>query len=78
MREYLLQKNKELANVENLIVETNSDEIYYRGSDVDGNEYDGYKYFWTKGNVGNDTYYCRGYATITYQDWTTETIFSKI
>ena len=74
----LATKNKELANVENLIVETNSDEIYYRGGDVDGNEYDGFTYFWTKGNVGNDTWYCRGYATITYQDGTTETIYTDI
>lgn len=67
-------KNAELANEENLVIETNSSEIYYRGGD---NNY-GFVFFWTKRNVGKDTWYCRGYATITYQDGTTETIYTDI
>lgn len=73
----LATNNPSLATKENLIVETTNSEIYYRGSDPN-NIYDSFAYYWNKSNVGNDTWYCRGYATITYNDGTTETIYTDI
>ena len=70
----LATKNINLANKTDLIVETTNSEIYYRGSDI--SKTINYAYNWTKSNVGSDTWYCRGYATLTYEDGSTETIYT--
>ncbi len=71
----LATKNIDLANETDLVVETTNSEIYYRGMD---DSHARTIYNWIKSNVGTETWYCRGYATITYTDGTTKTIYSNI
>ena len=66
--------NKSIANTTDLVVDKSYEDVYYKKSKtwtVDVNNYS-----WTKSNVGTNTWYVRGYATVTYTDGTTETFYS--
>lgn len=70
--------NQLIANERDLVVDTT-----YSGVDLyikkNADCYSTTKhdiYVWNKTNVGTSTWYARGYATFTYEDGTTETIYS--
>ena len=72
----LATKYKNLANENELIVQTTNSDIYYKTSRTFAktNNF----FYWSKKDANDDRYYVRGWATLEYKDGSTKTIYTDI